>query len=54
MLFSDVPTGALLERLTELFRTNPCLERSQRNPPRKKTSTRTLLNFHKRRKKHCF
>ncbi|MGH8474626.1 MAG: hypothetical protein ACRER2_02445, partial [Methylococcales bacterium] len=51
-LFSDVPAGALLERLTQLFPTNPCLERRQRNPPRKKTSTRTLLDFYRRRKKH--
>lgn len=31
-----------------------CLESSQRNPPRKKTSARTSPDFHKRRKKHCF
>ncbi|WP_157679422.1 hypothetical protein [Methylovulum psychrotolerans] len=32
----------------------PCLERKHRNPPRQKTSARGLLNFHKRKKKHCF
>ena len=47
-------TGPLLEQLTAVFLTNPCLDRSQRNPPRKNTSTHTLLGFHKRQKKVCF
>jgi hypothetical protein len=54
LLFSDGDTDSLLERLTALFLTNPCLERIQRNPPRKKSSARVLLNFQKRQKKHCF
>lgn len=54
LLFSDMPIDPLLEKLTALFLQNPCLERSDRNPPRKKSSTRVLLNFHKRHKKHCF
>lgn len=54
LLFSDKETGPLLERLTELFLTNPTLERAERNPPRKKSAARKLLDFHKRRKKHCF
>jgi Transposase DDE domain len=45
---------ALLEQLTAVFLTNPCLDRPKRNPPRKKTATRTLLSFHKRQKKVCF
>jgi len=47
-------TDRLLEQLTALFLTNPCLKRDHRNPPRKNSSTRVLLNFHKRQKKHCF
>ena len=54
LLLGDHDTDTLLEKLTALFLTNPCLDRSNRNPPRKKASSRTLLNFHKRNKKHCF
>lgn len=54
LLFSDMPIDPLLEKLTALFLCNPCLERTNRNPPRKKSSARVLLNFHKRHKKHCF
>lgn len=51
LLAGGLETDLLLERLTALFLTNPCLERRDRNPPRKKTSARRLLNFHKRQKK---
>lgn len=54
LLLGDLDTDVVLEKLTALFLTNPCLVRSNRNPPRKKSSSRTLLNFHKRIKKHCF
>jgi hypothetical protein len=54
LLFSNEPTEPLLEKLTALFLSNPCLERQHRNPPRKKSSARVLLNFQKREKKHCF
>lgn len=54
LLFSDMAIDPLLEKLTALFLRNPCLERTDRNPPRKKSSSRVLLNFHKRHKKHCF
>lgn len=54
LLFGNEPTEPLLEKLTALFLSNPCLERQHRNPPRKKSSARTLLNFQKREKKHCF
>jgi hypothetical protein len=47
-------TDLLLERLTAFFPTNPCLERRDRNPPRKEPSARRLLNFPKRQKNHCF
>jgi hypothetical protein len=54
LLLSGLDTGPLFERLTALFLTNPSLRREDRNPPRKKTSARALLDFHKRQKKHCF
>jgi hypothetical protein len=54
LLASDQPTDAVLKRMTTLFIKNPCSVRSHRNPPRKKTSARNLLNYHKRLKKQCF
>lgn len=54
LLFSDLDTATLCQRLTTLFLTKPTLDRPQRNPPRKKSSSRALLDFHKRRKKHCY
>jgi hypothetical protein len=54
LLFSNEPTEPLLEKLTALFLSNPCLDRQHRNPPRKKSSARVLLNYQKREKKHCF
>jgi len=54
LLRSDLEVKPLLAKLTELFLTNPCLERKQRNPPRLNSSAKKLLNFHKRKKKHCF
>ena len=54
ILGKRLETDARLEQLTALFLTNPCLERSHRHPPRKNTSARVLLSFHKRQKKHCF
>jgi len=47
-------TDLIEEKLTALFLTNPTVDRKHRNPPRKKSSARRLLNFHKRQKKHCF
>ena len=54
LLLGGLETGPLFERLTALFLQNPTLERKGRNPPRKKSSARVLLNFHRRQKKHCF
>lgn len=54
LLTGGLKTDQLLEQLTALFLTNPCLERRYRHPPRKKSSSRRQLNFHKRQKKHCF
>jgi len=54
LLLGKTETGDLEAKLTALFLTNPTLDRKHRNPPRKKSSSRRLLNFHKRQKKHCF
>ena len=47
-------TSFITEKLTKLFLCNPTLDRPERNPPRRKRSAKTLLNYHKRSKKHCF
>lgn len=54
LLWSDLDTQPLIERLTALFLTNPTSVRPQRHPPRQKTSARALLDFHRRQKKHCY
>lgn len=54
LLFGDTEIKTLEEKLTALFLMNPVIVREHRNPPRKKSSARRLLNFQKRRKKHCF
>lgn len=54
LLNSDIDSQQLLERMTALFLQSPNSDRKGRNPPRKKSSAHRLLNFHKRKKKHCF
>ncbi len=54
LLWSDLDTQPLIERLTALFLTHPTCARPQRRPPRRKTSARALLDFHRRQKKHCY
>jgi hypothetical protein len=54
LLLGNGDPALLAGRLTALFLQNPTLERKGRNPPRKNTSARGLLDFHRRRKKHCF
>lgn len=54
LLMSGMASDRMLDKLTALFLQNPCLERKERNPPRKKTSATGLLNYHKRMKKQCF
>ena len=53
-LSSNLDTQPLIERLTALFLTHPTCARPQRRPPRRKTSARALLDFHRRQKKHCY
>lgn len=54
LLMSGIASDVMIEKLTALFLKNPCLERKERNPLRKKASTTVLLNYHKRLKKQCF
>lgn len=54
LLYSDLDPETLCARLTSLFLTNPVANRPQRNPPRRNPSDRALLDFHRRRKKHCY
>jgi hypothetical protein len=54
LLVSDLDSDTLLAQLTTLFLKNPTSSRSERNPPRQKSSSRALLSFHKRMKKQCF
>lgn len=49
---SDV--DVLLKKLTRLFLKNPSCIRKNRKVPRRKSSNRKLLNYHKRLKKICF
>lgn len=54
LLFTPQDTDDLLEQLEKLFRTNPVQIRSKRKVPRKNSSDYRLLDYSRRRKKHCF
>lgn len=54
ILLGDEDAETIRERLTALFMTNPTAYREGRNPPRKNTSARGLLDHHRRRRKHCY
>ena len=54
LLSSNLDTFVLMAQLTALLLTNPTCDRPQRQPPRKKASARALLDFQRRRKKHCY
>jgi hypothetical protein len=54
LLFSNEALDPLMEKLTALFLSNPCLDRQHRNPPRKKSSARTLLTIKNARKSIVF
>jgi len=49
---NDIDT--LLESLTQIFLQNSTIVREKRNPPRKNSSAKRIINFHKRRKKLCY
>jgi len=54
LLLGDESNRVVSEKLTQLFLQNPCSERKQRSPPRRKRSPQHLLSFQKRQKKHNF
>ena len=54
LLFSNEPSEPLLEKLTALFLSNPCIDRQHRNPTRKKSSAKTLLTIRNARKSSVF
>ena len=54
LLYSESDLDNLLERLTKLFLKNPSCTRKNREVPRRKSSDRVLINYHKRLKKVCF
>jgi hypothetical protein len=54
ILLGDEDADSVCERLSALFLTNPTSYREGRNTPRTKTSARGLLDYHRRRRKHCY
>jgi hypothetical protein len=54
ILFGDEDAETIRQRLTALFLNNPTACREGRTPPRKNTSDRGLLDYHRRRRKHCY
>lgn len=54
ILYSEDDTGLILKKLEKLFLTNPTSARKLRKVPRKKRSSRHLLNYANRRRKICF
>jgi hypothetical protein len=53
-MVGDEDAETIRKRLTALFLTNPTKCREGRNPPRRNTSDRGLLDYHRRRRKHCY
>ena len=54
ILLHDTDTDLILSKLERLFLTNPTCSRENRKVPRKKKSSHHLLDFWKRRRKHCY
>lgn len=54
LLNSRISINKLLRKMTALFLQSPNSDRKGRNPPRQQSSAHRLLNYHKRKKKHCF
>ncbi len=54
LLYRETDIDQLLEKLTKLFLKNPSCTRENREVPRRKSSDRVLVNYHKRMKKICF
>lgn len=54
ILFGEGDTDSMLRKLHKLFLMNPTCRRKDRKKPRQKSSSRKLLDYWKRRRKHCF
>jgi hypothetical protein len=54
ILFGEGDTDSILKKLHKLFLMNPTCRREDRKIPRQKNSSRKLLDYWKRRRKHCF
>ena len=53
LLLEDIPMNKTIKKIMELFKKNPTQIRPWRKSKRWTTSYKSL-NFHKRKKKHCF
>jgi hypothetical protein len=53
-LHRDEDTETIRERLITLFMISPMSYREGRNPPRKTTSARRLVEYDRRRRNHCY
>lgn len=54
LFYSKEPEERVIAELEELFRQSPTLVRKGRNPPRKPSSSRQVLNFWKRKRKTVY
>lgn len=54
ILFGNGDTKLILQKLERIFLTNPTCRRENRKVSRKNKSSRCLLDYWKRRRKHCF
>lgn len=54
IFYSGKEQQEIKDILTELFKTNTIVQRTHRNAPRKKASSRISLGFQKRHRKHVF
>ena len=55
LLYGEKDTNILLDKLEKLFLTNPTRYRLNKpSPPRKNSSSKSLLNYFKRLRKVCF
>lgn len=54
LFYQEIDETLILEQLTELFMQKPTMVRADRVVPRRKSPSRKLLDYHRRRKKICF
>jgi len=54
LLYSQEDSAVMIQKLEQLFLTNPVCRRQEREVPRQLGSTNHLLNYAKRKRKACF